>query len=64
MGHLDEGTATLLLTNVLAWYGFQPGHRGSNLGKNRRNLLSHLLVPLFAGALAALYLVYPSLGLP
>ncbi|MCY3719491.1 MAG: DUF1232 domain-containing protein [Anaerolineaceae bacterium] len=62
VGHLDEATATLLLTNILAWYGFQPGYRGSNLGKNRRNLLSQLLA-LFAGVLAALYLVYPSLGI-
>ncbi|MCY3944689.1 MAG: DUF1232 domain-containing protein [Anaerolineaceae bacterium] len=62
VGHLDEVTAMLLLTNVLAWYGFEPGYRGATLGKTRRNPLSHLLVFL-AGALAALYLVYPSLGL-
>lgn len=62
VGHLDEATATLLLTNVLVWYGFQPGFRGSTLGSSRRTLLAHLLV-LPAGALAALYLIYPSLGI-
>ena len=62
VGHLDEGTAMLLLTNVLVWYGFQPGYRGSTLGSSRRNLLTHLLV-LLAGALAALYLVNPTFGL-
>ena len=62
IGHLDEATATLLLTNVLAWYGFRPGHRGSTLGSSRRNLLSQLLA-LVAGVVAALYLVYPSLGI-
>ncbi|MCY4023365.1 MAG: DUF1232 domain-containing protein [Anaerolineaceae bacterium] len=61
VGNLDEGTATLLLTNVLAWYGFQPGYRGNTLGSSRRNLLSQLLA-LFAGALAALYLVNPTAG--
>ena len=62
VGNLDEGTATLLLTNVLVWYGFQPGYRGSTLGRSRRNLLTKLLVPL-AGALAALHLVNPTAGL-
>ncbi len=62
VGHVDEATATLLLTNVLVWYGFQPGYRGSTLGTSRRTLLAHLLVPL-AGALALLYLIYPSLSI-
>ncbi len=62
VGHLDEATATLLLSNVLAWYGFRPGYRGSTLDSSRRNLLSQSLA-LFAGVAAALYLVYPSLGI-
>lgn len=61
VGNLDEASATLLLTNVLAWYGFQPGYRGGALGKSRRNLLSQLLAPL-AGILAALYLINPTFG--
>ena len=62
VGNLDEATAPVILTNVLAWYGFQPGYRGSTLDRSRRNLLTKLLVPL-AGALAALYLLNPGAGL-
>ena len=36
VGNLDEAGAVLLLTNVLAWYGFNTGARGSNLGKAGR----------------------------
>ncbi len=61
VGNLDEATATLLLTNVLAWYGFQPGYRGSTLGSTRRNLLTRLLVP-FTGVVAALYMTNPTAG--
>ena len=61
VGNLDEATATLLLTNVLAWYGFRPGYRGRALGRSRRNLLTQLLAPL-AGILAALYLINPTFG--
>ena len=65
VGNLDEAGAVLLLTNVLAWYGFNTGARGSNLGKAGRagnaRLLPRLLLPL-AGALALLYLANPTLG--
>ena len=65
VGNLDEAGAVLLLTNVLAWYGFNTGARGSNLGQAGRagnaRLLPRLLLPL-AGALALLYLANPTLG--
>ena len=61
VGNLDEITATLLLTNILAWYGFRPGHRGTTLGKSRRNLLTQLMVP-FAGVVATIYLLNPTAG--
>lgn len=62
VGHLDEVTAALVLSKVLAWYGFQPGYLGSTLGKGRHNLLTRLLVP-FVGVVAALYMVNPGAGL-
>ena len=66
LGNLDEGAAVLLLTNVLAWYGFDPGRGGSNLAMQRRagsrKLLTRLLAPV-AGALAVLYLANPTAGL-
>lgn len=62
LGNMDEGAATLLLTNVLAWYGFQPGYRGGALDRSRRNLLTQALVPL-AGILAALYMINPTFGI-
>ena len=65
VGNLDEAGAVLLLTNVLTWYGFNPGARGSNLGQAGRagnaRLLPRLLLPL-AGALALLYLANPAAG--
>ncbi len=65
VGNLDEAGAVLLLTNVLAWYGFNPGVRGSKLGQAGRagkaRLLPRLLLPL-AGALALLYLANPTAG--
>ncbi len=65
LGNLDEAGAVLLLTNVLTWYGFNPGARGSKLGQAQRagnaRLLPRLLLPL-AGALALLYLANPTAG--
>ena len=65
LGNLDEAGAVLLLTNVLTWYGFNPGARGSKLGQAQRagnaRLLPRLLLPL-AGALALLYLANPAAG--
>ena len=65
VGNLDEAGAVLLLTNVLTWYGFNPGARGSTLGQAGRagnaRLLPRLLLPL-AGALALLYLANPTAG--
>ena len=61
LGNLDEVTATLVLIKVLAWYGFRPGHRGGNLGKSRRNLLTQMLVPV-AGVVATVYLLNPTAG--
>lgn len=66
VGNLDEGAAVLLLTNVLAWYGFDPGRGGSKLAMQRRagsrKLLTRLLAPVLGG-LALLYLLNPTAGI-